>query len=147
MPDRRWAVSVSGLYQTFEVEKGLLGQLFVPNPHYLRTISFPLNVQYFDPSGFFAGMGLVYVNQRIQYLDPQSFTPSPMPMESDDFTLVNTGLGYRLPKRWGIVALQVNNLFNRDFRYQDYSFLAGDPGVNPLYTPERTILGRLVLNF
>jgi tetratricopeptide (TPR) repeat protein len=147
MPDRRWAVSVSGLYQTFEVEEGLLGQLFVPRPHYLRTISLPLNIQYFDPSGFFAGMGLAYVNQRIQFLDPQSFTPSPMPMESDDFTLVNAGLGYRLPKRWGIVALQVNNLFDKDFRYQDYSFQAGDPGVNPLYTPERTLFGRLVLNF
>jgi outer membrane receptor protein involved in Fe transport len=147
MPNRRWAVSASGLYQTFEVEEGLLGQLFVPNPHYLRTISFPLDVQYFDPSGFFSGIGLVYVNQRIQYLDPQSFTPSPMPMESDDFTLVNANLGYRLPKRWGIIALQVNNLFDRDFRYQDYSFRVGDPGVNPLYTPERTLFGRLVLNF
>lgn len=147
MPDRRWAVSASGLYQTFEVEEGLLGQLFVPRPHYLRTISLPLDIQYFDPSGFFAGMGLVYVNQRIQFLDPQSFTPSPMPTESDDFTLVNAGLGYRLPKRWGIVALQINNLFDRDFRYQDYSFQAGDPGVNPLYNPERTLFGRLVLNF
>ena len=147
MPNRQWAVNMSGLYQTFEVEQGLLGQLFIPRPHYLRTISLPINVQYFDPSGFFAGVGLVYVNQRIQFLDPRSFTPSPMPMQNENFTLVNAGLGYRLPKRWGTVALQVNNLFNQDFHYQDYSFQVGEQAVNPLYIPERTIFTRMVLNF
>ena len=147
MPNRQWAVSMSGLYQTFEVEQDLRGQVFIPRPHYLRTISLPINVQYFDPSGFFAGAGLVYVNQRIQFLDPRSFTPSPMPMQNENFTLVNAGLGYRLPKRWGTVALQVNNLFNQNFRYQDYSFQVGERAINPLYIPERTIFTRMVLNF
>jgi len=61
--------------------------------------------------------------------------------------LVDVGLGYRLPKRWGIVALQVNNVFDKEFRYQDYSFQTGISTISPAYVPERIIAGRLILNF
>jgi outer membrane receptor protein involved in Fe transport len=85
------------------------------------------------------------VNQKIQVLDFESSTISPT--QDEDFTLVNAGLGYRLPKRWGIVALQINNMFDKDFYYQDNNFQTGDGTTNPLYIPERTVFGRLVLNF
>ena len=115
-------------------------------PAELKTLSLPLNVQYFDPSGFFAGLGVVYVNQEIQALDPESLTLSPM--QNEEFTLVNAGLGYRLPKRWGIVAFQVNNIFDKNFHYQDNNFqTVGAVNDSPLYIPERTVYGRLVLNF
>ena len=104
----------------------------------------PLNIQYFDPSGFFAGLGIIYVNQDIQLIDPGSLTSSPT--KSEEFTLVNAGLGYRLPKRQGIIALEARNLFNKQFYFQDYSFQTGEP-TNPLYIPERTLVGRFVLNF
>ncbi|MDS4060569.1 MAG: TonB-dependent receptor, partial [Candidatus Contendobacter sp.] len=111
----------------------------------LKTLSLPLNVQYFDPSGFFAGLGIVYVNQKIQVLDPGSSTLSPT--RNENFTLINIGLGYRLPKRWGVVALQVDNMFDKKFHYQDDNFQTGDGTSNPLFTPERTVFGRFVLNF
>ncbi len=157
MPSQRWAVKAAGLYENFEVKEGLLPLLFLmpPMPSQLRTITLPLDIQYFDPSGFFAGLGMVYVNQRAQFADPQSFNPvdpsssnlSFLPMQSENFTLLNAGLGYRLPKRWGLVALQVNNLLNKEFHYQDNSFRSGNQTVNPLYIPERTLFGRVVINF
>ena len=145
IPSQRWAVTGSWLYERFEVEEGILGQLFIPKPTRLRTLSLPVYVQYFAPSGFFAGIGATYVNQHVQFLDPQSLTIAPT--QSEDFTLVDVGLGYRLPKRWGIVSLEVRNLFDKQFRFQDYAFQAGDQTTNPRFIPERTIFGRLVINF
>ncbi len=145
MPSHRWAVTGSWLYEHFEVKEGVLGQLFIPKPARLRTISLPVYVQYFDPSGFFAGMGATYVNQHVQFLDPQSLAAAPT--QSEDFTLVDVGLGYRLPKRWGILSLEASNVFDKQFRFQDYAFQAGDQTTNPRFIPERTIFGRLVINF
>ncbi|MEI2782642.1 MAG: TonB-dependent receptor [Candidatus Competibacter sp.] len=113
-------------------------------PAELQTLSVPLSVQYFDPSGFFAGLGIVYVNQDIQAIDPESSMPGSfvlMPTQNEEFTLVDVGLGYRLPKRRGIVALQANNVFDKEFRYQDYSFQTGTSTIDPVYIPERTIYG------
>jgi outer membrane receptor protein involved in Fe transport len=66
----------------------------------------------------------------------------------DSFVVVDVGIGYRFPKRLGIASLQVNNLFDEGFRFQDDSFreFSDEPTVGP-YIPERTILGRVTLNF
>jgi tetratricopeptide (TPR) repeat protein len=145
MPSQRWAVTGSWLYEHFEVKEGVLGQLFIPKPARLRTLSLPVHVQYFAPSGFFAGMGATYVNQHVQFLDPRSRAISPT--QSEDFTVIDMGLGYRLPKRWGILSLETRNVFDKQFRFQDYGFQAGDQTTNPRFIPERTIFGRLVINF
>ena len=41
---------------------------------------------------------------------------------SDDFFLVDATVGYRLPKRAGVISLQVKNLFDDEFNYQDDSY-------------------------
>ena len=145
MPSHRWAVTGSWLYEQFEVKEGVLGQLFIPKPARLRTLSLPVYVQYFDPSGFFAGMGVSYVNQHVQFLDPRSLTVSPT--QSENFTVVDVGLGYRLPKRWGILSLEARNVFDKQFRFQDYSFQTADATINPRFIPERTLFGRFIINF
>jgi tetratricopeptide (TPR) repeat protein len=149
LPSRNWALSASLRYEKFEPDQNCSFCLFL-YPAELQTLSVPLSVQYFDPSGFFAGLGIVYVNQDIQAIDPESSMPGSFvltPTQNEEFTLVDVGLGYRLPKRWGIVALQANNVFDKEFRYQDYSFQTGTSTIDPVYIPERTIVGRLILNF
>jgi tetratricopeptide (TPR) repeat protein len=149
LPSHNWALSASLRYEKLEADQDCAFCLFL-YPAELKTFSLPASVQYFDPSGFFAGLGITYVNQDIQAIDrpssiPRSFTLTPT--QNEEFTLVDVGLGYRLPKRWGIVALQVNNVFDQEFHYQDYSFQTGTSAINPVYVPERTIVGRLILNF
>ena len=58
--------------------------------------------------------------------------------------MVDAGLGFRFPNRWGIASLQVRNLFDEDFNYQDDSFreFSDEPSVGP-YFPERTVLARV----
>ncbi|MCB1777044.1 MAG: TonB-dependent receptor [Candidatus Competibacteraceae bacterium] len=149
MPSRRWALSGVWRYERFK-EKGCIPcQIFASIPAELTTLSLPVNVQYFDPSGWFAGLGMVYVNQDIQMIDPRLPPNAPLSYlstQNEEFTLFNAGLGYRLPKRQGMVALEVKNLFNRQFYFQDYTFQTGG-FVSPLYRPERTLFGRLILNF
>ena len=76
---------------------------------------------------------------------PASLVPV-SPRDTDDFTLVDLSIGYRLPDRWGLLSLEVNNVFNEQFSYQDLNFYDLDTN-NPRFIPDRTIFARVTLNF
>jgi outer membrane receptor protein involved in Fe transport len=59
----------------------------------------------------------------------------------DNFWIVDTALGYRLPKRRGLVSVGVSNLFDESFNFVDT-----DP-FNPRVYPERLVYGRVTLAF
>jgi hypothetical protein len=61
--------------------------------------------------------------------------------ESDRFWVVDASIGYRLPKRLGIISVEAKNVFDEDFRFQDT-----DP-ANPDIYPKRLILGKITLAF
>ena len=42
---------------------------FTSTPQKLKTLSVPLAVRYFDPNGFFAGVGVTYVDQEVVRTD------------------------------------------------------------------------------
>ena len=149
LPNHYWTLSIAPRYEIFKVDHNcpLCSYLY---PAELKTFSLPVNVRYSDPSGFFSGLGIVYVNQDIQAIDlnaPIRGDFHRLPSQNEDFTLVNVGLGYRFPKRWGVFTLQIDNVFDRNFYYQDDNYQTGDGTTNPLYIPERTLRGRLILNF
>ncbi len=54
---------------------------------------------------------------------------------------MDTALGYRLPKRRGLVSVGVSNLFDESFNFVDT-----DP-FNPRIYPERLVYGRITLAF
>ncbi|MCP5158796.1 MAG: tetratricopeptide repeat protein [Gammaproteobacteria bacterium] len=147
MPHHEWVLSTQWRYEKFEDEGACLPCL-AAIPARLETFSIPLNVQYFHPSGFFAGWGMTYVNQDIQATDPllPPDSVSFLPLQNEEFILFDVGLGYRLPKRQGLISLEVKNLLDKQFQFQDYAFQTGGV-VSPLYIPERTFFGRFVLNF
>ncbi len=60
---------------------------------------------------------------------------------SESFWIFDALVGYRLPKRYGIVSLEARNIFNNGIR-----FLDTDPG-NPVFNPCRIVVGRITLNF
>jgi outer membrane receptor for monomeric catechols len=103
----------------------------------------PLGVTYYNTSGFFAGVGGTYVNQ-----DVDRSNTSIQADGNDDFFLVDALIGYRFPKRLGVVSLGAKNLFDKDFKYQDDSYreFQDEPSTGP-YFPDLTIMGQLTLNF
>ena len=66
----------------------------------------------------------------------------------DNFVLLDAAVGYRLPKRFGIITLSASNILDESFKYQDDSFreFQDAPSVGP-YIPERTIIGQITLNW
>lgn len=105
----------------------------------VTTQSVPLAIRYFDPSGFVAMLKATRVNQEGIFIDqtsPSFFVPG-----EDRFWTVDTSVGYRLPHRHGYIGLEVKNLRDQEFRFQDTS-----PGA-PMYYPRRLVMGRVVLAF
>ena len=139
--DHNWSVTARYFYGEFEMQEGRYRRSAFPTK--IKTAIAPLNIRYFNPSGFFAGVGATYVDQRVGF-DPEATSTV---SGSDDFFLFDTTVGYRLPKRWGVIALEVRNLTDQQFQFQDYSFQTANNSIDPLFLPERTWLARVILNF
>jgi tetratricopeptide (TPR) repeat protein len=106
----------------------------------LRTYRFPFGARFAHPSGFSAGFQATYVYQDGDFIVEDFFGPEVV--EGDDsFWVVDASVEYRLPKRYGLITLQVKNLFDNQFHFQDT-----DPG-NPRIQPGRLILAKINLSF
>ncbi len=103
----------------------------------LKTHRFPLGVRFFHPDGFFAKWKATYVNQD------GDFGNSLVGVASDDdqFWVFDASIGYRLPKRFGLIELELRNMFDEDFKFQDT-----DP-KNPRILPDSMFVGRITLSF
>ncbi len=140
-PSPRWALSLEGVYDKFSNDDD--SSLAAITPKNVRTVSVPAKVLYFHPNGLFGGVSATYVDQKVERTAASS-----LPQGDSNFTVVDLSVGYRMPKRRGILSLSVQNLFDKEFKYQDDSYreFGDEPSMSP-YTPERVIMGRLVLNF
>ena len=65
-----------------------------------------------------------------------------------NFTVLDAQIGYRLPKRFGMVTLQVANILDKSFKYQDDSYRESQdsPSVGP-YIPQRQVMLYLTMNW
>ena len=141
-PTERIGVTAEFVYDLYESETGEATE-FGDLPKEVETKSLPVGVNYFHPSGFFAGTVGSYVDQDVERSDSSIRADG-----EDDFFLVDVAAGYRFPKRLGIASLAVTNLFDEDFNYQDDSYreFRGDSSAGP-YFPERIIRGSVTINF
>jgi Tfp pilus assembly protein PilF len=105
----------------------------------LETHRLPLGVNFFFPFGLISRFKFTYVNQEGEF-DP--FPLSFMPVEGrDSFWSVDASIGYRLPKRFGLISVEARNLFDKEFQFQNMD------SAGPRIAPERLILGKISLSF
>jgi tetratricopeptide (TPR) repeat protein len=141
-PTDRLSVRAEFVYDRYTSQAGIVTDQ--DNlPLKVQTFSAPLGVTYFDPNGIFFGVGGTYVNQNVvrsEFAGQASGQTS--------FFIVDTAIGYRFPKRYGIASFGIRNLFGSKFSYQDDSYreFRDEPSTGP-YFPERTFLGKVTLNF
>jgi len=103
----------------------------------LKTHRLPLGVGFFHPSGLSANVTATYWKQDGQFAGgPPDFAAVP---GSSDFWLVDAALTYRLPKRYGFIAVGATNLFDKDFQFYEVNF------ENPTITPKRSVFVKLTL--
>jgi hypothetical protein len=103
-------------------------------------------INFFHPSGFYVKLKPMYISQDGEFTNvipdaPFDMDPFDTINDEDDFWVVEASIGYRLPKRYGIISVEARNLFDENFRFQDT-----DP-ANPDIYPERLILGKITLAF
>jgi tetratricopeptide (TPR) repeat protein len=134
----RQDVSFSAQYQT----ERLGADAISPSGFtHVRTRRLPLEARYFRPSGFSAALRVARFHQQGEFLLSEIFEPELWGFGEDDFWIVDASVGYRLPNRRGVLSFNVDNLFDKDFRFQDL-----DP-ENPRITPERMAYVRFTLSF
>jgi outer membrane receptor protein involved in Fe transport len=137
MPYLYWAprpyfsASAEYLYEDFERNREFIG---IENIVDLTTNRLRLGVNLFDRSGLSAGLRATFVDQEGKV----GFSAENV---SDHFWVLDAAVGYRLPKRYGRVTIEIRNLLDQQFRFQDT-----DP-VNPSFTPERFLFARFTLTF
>jgi tetratricopeptide (TPR) repeat protein len=106
----------------------------------VRTDYVPIALRYFNRERIFAKLGVTWVRQRVEQIDPE---PSDL---ASSFTIVDAIVGYRLPRRLGTVSFEARNLLNRRFNFQDDSFRTSEDRAPP-FIPSRTLAIRLTLTF
>jgi outer membrane receptor protein involved in Fe transport len=106
------------------------------NPQKLVTFRIPVSLSFYFPFGIFAKTNATYVDQEV----------TNNTVENENFWVMDMSLGYRLPKRWGIISFGVKNVFDESFNYQDVNFSSREP-ITPLYQPVRMIFGQVTLSF
>jgi len=139
MPHDRWSFTAEVVYDKFESDHPVDTDL----PLRARTWSYPVKAQYYHPSGFFGLAGATYVDQEVKRQPLSRYADG-----QDDFVVTDIAVGYRFPRRQGIVSLAVQNVFDEEFNYQDDSYRAfeDEPSIGP-YIPDRTVMARFTLNF
>lgn len=135
-PHPRLALAAEYQFEEFERESVLFeGERGFSGLPELRTHYLPLGVSYFHPSGLFTRLGVTYVHQEA--------TRDDLSRPHEQFWTFDAAIGYRLPKRYGLVSFDVRNLFDEEFDYQN-SFNAG-PQQLPRFQPSRAAFLRINL--
>ncbi len=135
----KWSMAFEPSFEQFELNR------FVSSfPNSVNTVFVPLSLSYFNESGFFAKAGVTFVHQEVESsLSSANLSAS---KSVDDFVITNASIGYRLPNRWGMINLEVNNLFDEQFSYQDKNFRTARKRIDNL-SPKRSLTGNITLNF
>jgi hypothetical protein len=95
------------------------------------------NIRFFHPSGFIGKLQASYIQQEGEF----GFSPFGFNNDSDFFWVVDASINYRLPKRFGMLRLEIKNLFDKQFHYLDTDV------ANPEILPERQITGSFIVSF
>jgi TonB dependent receptor/Tetratricopeptide repeat len=132
-----WAVSAELLVDKFEGGE----ELGPDTPRRIDTLTVPVALRYFHDSGLFAEVGARFLDQEIR-----RDTASGRRDENEQTVLFDAAAGYRLPGRRGIFSLEVVNIADEEFKFQDDNFRTSETR-SARFVPDRTVLARLTLNF
>jgi tetratricopeptide (TPR) repeat protein len=120
-------------------------------PKNVSTISAPVSLSYFSPSGFMASLTGTFIHQDVK--NPVDTVDLDQDGHSSYF-VADAAIGYRLPHRRGFVGVELRNIFDERTKYQDDSFREFRDAFSDTtqvsagrFIPERTILARVTLSF
>ena len=135
-PFDRWAVTGGFVYDRFEADL-----IDTELPQEVNTQAIPASVRYFHPSGVFAVAGVTLTHQDVE----RDFT-SDEGSGNDEFVLIDLSIGYRVPRRRGVISVEMNNVLDEGFQYEDDNFRQSRNRRSG-FARDRSIFGRVTLIF
>jgi hypothetical protein len=113
---------------------------FTDGPSELTTHRVPLGVNFYHPSGLIGYVTQTYFNQEGSFeAFPQQGIIGGFKSGSASFWTTDLGVSYRLPNRYGLFTIGVNNLFDKNFRWFDADV------TNSSIQPNRLAFAKLTL--
>jgi tetratricopeptide (TPR) repeat protein len=133
-PNDSFAVNFSYEYDHFTRDPGLRGpEEFVE----VKTHRIPFALNTFLGRNWSARLLATYINQSGEF----NSLSSELFRDRSRFWVADASLTYRLPKRRGLLSLEVRNLFDKKFRFQETNF------STPTVAPERFAFARFSVQF
>lgn len=134
------SLGVEYQYEKLKVHDfGSLGNNTLVNSLFFQEVEthrVPLGLKVFHPSGLSASLRGSWVYQKGDF---QRRGVGTLEAGQDHFWIVDAGLSYRLPERYGLLTVGASNLFDQHFQYQDTDF------NNPMMQPRRMVFAQLTL--
>ena len=134
------AVTLNASYETFDNEDPLAFNIDAPKR--IETVTVPLAIRYFSPTGLFVQVQTTYLRQDLKR-GSQAFLPD----GDDSEFLLDGAVGFRLPARRGILSVEIRNALDQNFFFQDNQFRSPQVTKGAEFVPERTVLVRATLDF
>lgn len=133
-------LGLSSQYQFIRYERGFDTREFnVYDPQSVTTHEFPLAANFFWPNGLFTRLAATHVNQTVTTTQGQASLKN----DQETFWTFDAAVGFRLPKKIGVISFEMRNLVNNHFKYQS-TFDAEGPQLSP-FIPERQLFAKLNL--
>jgi tetratricopeptide (TPR) repeat protein len=108
----------------------------MPDDTRVETYRLPFGARFFHPCGLIMTTKATHFDQEVKLNGPEGIF-----RDDDRFWVVDASIGYRLPKRYGIITFEALNLFDREFHYEDT-----DPD-SPVVYPDSLFLVKFTLSF
>ena len=135
-----WSLSLEAYYDIFKSDPF---QFNFDLPERVSTFELPLSIRYFDDSGFFARFTTKYLNQTVKRREEAS-----LPDGSDNALLFDASIGYKFRHRLGAIVFDVENIFDKEFFYQDDNFRSASTAIGiQRFIPDRRFLLRTTFKF
>jgi Tfp pilus assembly protein PilF len=135
-PNDRIGATVSYQEEEFSRPIGFPGKELITE---IETRSLPFGLAIHLRNMFFSKLVATYVEQSGEFFFINA-GPDPVPAE-DRFWIADLTLGYRLPRRMGTLSIDIRNLFDEQFQYQETDLFTRR------FAKERVVLFRASLAF
>ncbi|MBX3640375.1 MAG: FecR domain-containing protein [Nitrosomonas sp.] len=132
--NKNWVINSEVIYEKLSRYGSLDG------PHQINTLTMPIGVGFYTVMGISANLTGTFVHQKVD----RKFSIDNEGVEN--FFLLDAVVSYRLPNRRGFLSLEGRNLLDQNFLFRNNNFLSPEQ-IDTRFVPERTVFGRITLNF
>ncbi|MBS0423859.1 MAG: FecR domain-containing protein [Proteobacteria bacterium] len=141
LPHKNWSIRGEPQYEKYTRSDFFLSD---PNqPTVIENVLIPLSINFFNTNGWMSSLIGTYVSQNLDR--PNGHT---LKTGTHDFFMLDSLIGYRLPKRTGLLSFEVKNILDQDLIYRNFNFniLNYEYRVSQ-FIPIRTFFVRFVFNY